>query len=298
MDRRDYGIRKETGGVPLGKRAELLNLLLSEVCDLVFFCGRDGKLRYMNEPFQKFLAKGSIGLGEPFAMLFPGKYREKAIKAFEKSLRRQRAEIELPLGRTLFTFRMKPFIESDEVMGVFGIGQAAFSCGLTRESKLIRSRLEDLIQERTVELIRTNELLLGEMLEREKAEKALIEAEKKYRSMLEAVNDAVFVADASTGVIIHANRKASELVGRPLEELVGLHQTKLHSEEDAEHYRSMFRERVRIGGSFIGGIRYVRHTDGRKIPVRISSSLATLEDRVIIHGIFKDLSRKIDIKNS
>lgn len=297
MDRRDDDIRKEAG-VSLEKWNALLNLLLSEVCDLAFFCGNDGKLRYMNEPFQKLLSKGSIGPGEPFAMLFPEKYRQKTLKAVEKTLLGQRVEIELPLGLTPFTFRIKPFIESGEVTGFFGVGQAAVSCGHKRESKLISLRLEELILERTAELIRTNELLLGEILKREKAEKALVEAEKKYRSMLEAVNDAIFVADASTGIIIHANSKASELVGRPLEELIGLHQTKLHSEEDAEHYRSMFRERVRMGVPFDGGIQYIRHKDGRKIPVRIGSALATVENRLIIHGIFKDLSRKLDMKNS
>ncbi|OGP12579.1 MAG: hypothetical protein A2052_02735 [Deltaproteobacteria bacterium GWA2_54_12] len=297
MDKHDDDIRKETG-IFLEKRGELLKLLLSEVCDLAFFCGHDGKLRYMNEPFQKLLSNGSIGLGEPFAMLFPEKYRQKALKAVEKVLRGLRVEIELPLGDNPFALRMKPFIESGEVTGFFGVGQAAVSCGHKRESKLISSRLEELILERTAELIRTNELLLGEILEREKAEKALVEAEKKYRSMLEAVNDAIFVADASTGIIIHANSKASELVGRPLEELIGLHQTKLHSEEDAEHYKSMFRERVRIGGPFSGGIHYIRHKDGKKIPVRISSTLATVENRLIIHGIFKTLSKKTGFKNS
>lgn len=297
MDRRDDNILKETG-ISQEKSGGLLDLLLSEVCDLAFFCGRDGKLKYMNEPFQKLLAKGSINPGEPFAMLFPEKYRQKTLKAVEKVLRGQRVEIELPLGDNPFALRMKPFIESGEVTGFFGVGHAAVSCGHKRESKLISSRLEELILERTAELIRTNELLLGEILEREKAEKALIEAEKKYRSMLEAVNDAIFVADASTGIIIHANSKASELVGRPLEELIGIHQTKLHSEEDAEHYRSMFRERVRIGVPFDGGIQYICHKDGRKIPVRIGTTLATVENRLIIHGIFKDLSKKINIKNS
>ncbi|MBI2399750.1 MAG: PAS domain S-box protein [Deltaproteobacteria bacterium] len=279
------------------KRATLLNLLLSEVRDLAYFCGRDGKIMYMNEPFQKLLAEGATGPGEPFAMLFPEKYRQKALMAVEKALQGELVEIKLPLGGASFAFRMKPFLESGKVMGFFGAGQAVLSRG-HKESKLIQSRLEELVQERTAELIRTNELLLSEMLEREEAEKALIEAEKKYRSMLEAVNDAIFVADASTGIIIHANSKASELVGRPLEELIGLHQSQLHSEEDAEHYKAMFRERVRIGVPFDGGIQYVRHADGRKIPVRIGTTLATVENRLVIHGIFKDLSKKIDIKNS
>lgn len=296
MDRRDDDIRKEAE-VSREKWSALLRLLLSEVCDLTFFCGRDGRLRYMNEPFQKLLAKGSVKTGEPFEMLFPEKYRKIILRAVEKTLLGQRVEIELPLRNACFAFRIKPFVRSGEVTGFFGVGQAALSCGLIKENKLMKSRLEELIQERTTELIRTNELLLDEITEREKAEKALIEAEKKYKSMLEAVNDAVFVADASTGIIIHANNKASELVGRPLEELIGLHQTKLHSEEDAEHYKSLFRDRVRIGTPFTSGIQYVRHKDGRKIPVKIGATLATVENRLIIHGIFKTLS-KIGFKNS
>lgn len=226
-------------------------------------------------------------------MLFPEKYRQKALKAIEKALRGQRVETKLPLGGNPFVLKIKPFIESGEVTGFFGVGQAA-----VKESILVKNKLEELIMERTTELIKTNELLLGEMLEREKVEKALNEAEKKYRIMLEAANDAIFVADASTGIIIHANQKASELVGRPVEELIGLHQTKLHSEEDAEHYKAMFQERVRMGIPFDGGIQYICHKDGRKIPVRIGTALATVENRLIIHGVFKNLSGKTSIKNS
>lgn len=56
MDRNNDDIRKEAG-VSLKKWNALLGLLLSEVCDIAFFCGPDGKLRYMNEPFQKLRVK-------------------------------------------------------------------------------------------------------------------------------------------------------------------------------------------------------------------------------------------------
>ena len=296
MDRLDEGTRK-IARASFKKRVDWLSLLLSEVSELAFVCARDG-IRYMNEPFQKLTGKVRIEMGQPFAALFSKKDRKRAGQAAEKALSGKTVECELPLGLTPFVFRIKPLLESGEVLGFYGVGQAVLSCGLTSESKLARARLEELIQERTAELINTNELLLGEMLEREKAEKALMESEKKYKDLLEAAHDAIFVADASTGTIIHANSKASELVGRPLEELIGLHQTKLHAEEDAEHYKSMFQERVRMRVPYTGGIQYVRHRDGRKIPVRIGTTIATFGNRLIIHGIFRDLSRKTDAKNS
>jgi|GEM_PF-5168866 PAS domain S-box-containing protein len=278
-----------------GKRNYWLRQLLSEVSDLAFLCDTETKLIFVNEPLRKLMSSGHSCLGRPFAALFPEKWRKQAGSACARALSGADAECELPLGLTSFIFRVKPLFEANEVHGLLGVGQAApSSCALSAAEKhSCAFALEELIQTRTAELIVTNERLLGEMLERERAEKAVRESEKKYGSVLEAAHDAIFVADAATGSIIHANRKASELVGRPLEELKSLHQSALHSEEDAEHYKAMFRERVRLGVPFTGGIQYVRHRDGRKIPVRIGTSLATSENRVIIHGIFRDLSKNL-----
>jgi PAS domain S-box-containing protein len=287
---------RHTGGKEerfFGKKSYWLRLLLSEVSDLAFLCDSAAKLSFLNEPFRKLVSPGHICLGRPFAALFPEKERKQAESACARALSGAEAECELPLGLTSFVFRIKPLFESNKVHGLLGVGQAApSSCTLSSgEKHACAFALEELIQTRTTELIITNERLLGEMLERKRAEKAFRESEKKYGSMLEAAHDAIFVADASTGAIIHANSKASKLVGRPLEELKGLHQSALHSEEDAEHYKAMFRERVRLGVPFTGGIQYVRHRDGRKIPVRIGTSLATSENRVVVHGIFRELSK-------
>lgn len=289
---------RHTGGKEeryFAKKSYWLRLLLSEVSDLAFLCDSAAKLIFLNEPFRKLISSGHSCLGRPFAALFPEKYRKQAESACARALSGADAGCELPLGITSFIFRIKPLFESKEVNGLLGVAQAApSSCTLPAgEVHACALALEELIQTRTTELIVTNERLLGEMLERKRAEKAFRESEKKYGSMLEASHDAIFVAEAATGAIIHANRKASELVGRPLEELKGLHQSALHSEEDAEHYKAMFRERVRLGVPFTGGIQYVRHRDGRKIPVRIGTALATSGNRVVIHGIFRDLSKNL-----
>ncbi len=292
MDRHTGGNGKDNRY--FGKRNYWLRQLLSEVSDLAFLCDTEAKLIFVNEPFRK-ISSGHGCLGRPFAALFPEKWRKQARAACARALSGADAECELPMGLTSFIFRMKPIFEANEVHGLLGVGHnASSSCGLpAAEKHACAFALEELIQTRTSELIITNERLLREMLERERAEKAFRESEKKYGSMLEAAHDAIFVADAATGAIIHANRKASVLVGRPLEELKGLHQSALHSEEDAEHYKAMFRERVRLGVPFTGGIQYVRHSDGRKIPVRIGTALATSGNRVIIHGIFRDLSKNL-----
>ena len=65
-------------------------------------------------------------------------------------------------------------------------------------------------------------------------------SEEKYRKLLELANDAVFVADVETGIIVEANRKASELIGRPVEEIVGMHHSGVHPPDKVDQYREQF----------------------------------------------------------
>ncbi len=66
---------------------------------------------------------------------------------------------------------------------------------------------------------------------RKKAEKKLIESEKKYITIFEGVNDAIFLHDIKSGEIIDANRKACKLYGYDKSELIGLHIKDLTSED-------------------------------------------------------------------
>lgn len=117
----------------------------------------------------------------------------------------------------------------------------------------------------------------------------LRDAETRYDKLFETANDAIFIADALTGIILDANRKAEELIGLPADEIIGMRQTELHPEEDSEYYRKLFMEHTETG-KLISGIHYVSHRDGRKIPVEISTSTFYHRGKKIIQGIFRDVS--------
>ena len=51
--------------------------------------------------------------------------------------------------------------------------------------------------------------------------RAVAESEARYRALFENMNDAALLADAETGLILAANRRAEELLGRPREQIVG-----------------------------------------------------------------------------
>jgi len=55
----------------------------------------------------------------------------------------------------------------------------------------------------------------------------------QHRDIFNTVRDAIFIADARTGMIVDANRAAEDLCGRSLEELRSSHHTMLHPPEGA-----------------------------------------------------------------
>ena len=124
------------------------------------------------------------------------------------------------------------------------------------------------------------------------AVRAQRDSEAKYRALLETANDAAFIADFETGLLLEVNRRAEQLVGRPRTELIGQPHTILHPQEHADHYRSLFFDNARKGG-MIGGDLYVVHRDGRWIPVEISASRTTLGSRIVVQGLFRDVSERV-----
>lgn len=114
-------------------------------------------------------------------------------------------------------------------------------------------------------------------------------SEAQYRALIEAANDAIFIADASTGVLVDANKKAEELIKRTRAEIIGMHQTQLHPGEEREHYRRIFEKYV-LKGHGITREMVAVDRDGRRIPVEISASLVKgTGDRWFLQGIFRDL---------
>lgn len=132
---------------------------------------------------------------------------------------------------------------------------------------------------------------LSEAIEHKQAEETLTESEEKYRRLMETANDAIFTADVETGKFIEVNKKAEELLGRPANEIIGMHETQMHAPEDAEYNYKRFQEAIRKRKSITTDIS-VAHKDGHKIPVEISSSVTTMGGKKVITGIFRDVTER------
>ena len=115
------------------------------------------------------------------------------------------------------------------------------------------------------------------------------QAENKYQALISLANDAVFVADATTGILIDANKSAEKLIKRPVESIIGMNQMELHPPEEADNYRRIFKEYVEKNQGVIGGI-FAIDSAGNKIPIEISSSVMEINNKPVVMGIFRDVS--------
>ena len=88
----------------------------------------------------------------------------------------------------------------------------------------------------------------------------------------------MFVADVQTGIILDVNKRAEQLLGISAEKIIGMHQSQLHPQEDAEYYRNIFKLYNERGKGIIKDI-FVCHKDGHTIPVEISSSVTELKGK-------------------
>jgi PAS domain S-box-containing protein len=132
---------------------------------------------------------------------------------------------------------------------------------------------------------------MGLALMRLQAEESVRLSEAKYRKLIDGAGDAIFIADVETGLFIEANRRAVEMTGRSLRELLGMHFSEIHPRDQGARYRALFAKHV-TSGSALPADGEVRHKSGRIVPVEISSSLLQWRGRNLLQGIFRELTER------
>jgi two-component system sensor kinase FixL len=163
-----------------------------------------------------------------------------------------------------------------------------------------KEKLEVRVQERTVELTTANEQLTQEIDVRKKVEEQLRKTEENYRIQFEGALDAIFVADAETGILTDCNPSASRLVGREKSELIGQHQQILHPKKSIDKgYSKTFKDHIEKGQGQTLEDQIITKT-GKIRDVAIKASLIEVRGRKLLQGIFRDITenkKAQDIQN-
>jgi PAS domain S-box-containing protein len=128
----------------------------------------------------------------------------------------------------------------------------------------------------------------------------LHESRTRYQSLFENAPDAVFLADCESGIILDANPAAEQLLLRPHDEIVGLHQAQLHPQPMEEDSRKLFSE-------YIDQIKHdkrpfpIEHvalrSDGLEVPVEIAAKIVHIGGKPILQGIFRDITERKKARN-
>ena len=124
--------------------------------------------------------------------------------------------------------------------------------------------LERRVEERTADLVKTNDKLKRQIQERKRAEEALRRSEQKFKDLTETTTDWVWEVDVQ-GVYTYASPKIKDLLGYEVSEVLGKTPFDLMPKEEAERIRKFFNENVINREPFYGLENVNRHKDGHLV---------------------------------
>ncbi len=156
----------------------------------------------------------------------------------------------------------------------------------------ILNRLVAVQQERATEMVRVNQQLQEEVLERKRAEKALLATQEKYRDLFENVSDFLYVHDLQ-GNFLETNLPFKKEYGFSKEGLVGLNARDLMPEEYRHHFDA-YLERILQQGEDEGCFRFLT-ADGRTTIIEYRNSLVldAEGDPVAVRGSGRDATERL-----
>lgn len=290
--------RKKTAAQKLVKE---YGSILDHFNDVVFITDEEGYFVFVNKAVseQSNGIPPEVFIGRHFLELIDPKYHEFAQSSFRKALNGEKIVPAIEMERQTEAgekitkeVNWKILSGNDGVKFLIGVSRDITDRKLAQEAlKRAHDELEMRVKERTAELQNANDLLKKQINERIRAEKKLKESEEKYRGLFENSGDAVFIVDIETGIILDANRQAEQLTGRTRQEIIGMHQSRLHPAENAEYYRGKFQKHIKNDLIYDLEAEVVKK-DGTLVSVFICTNLIDLQGKKIIQGIFRDISKE------
>jgi PAS domain S-box-containing protein len=117
------------------------------------------------------------------------------------------------------------------------------------------------------------------------------ETERRHRQLLDAANDVILVIDAESGVVVEANARSSQVLGRLSGEMIGKDAETIVSDSDREIYRDMVSATLE-GHSVAGKELRLKRADGTALAVEVNAVMIEFAGRKLIQGIFRDIRER------
>ena len=130
--------------------------------------------------------------------------------------------------------------QADHLIGLIGV-----ATDITERKKIeealrqAKDELELRVEERTAELVKTNEVLTREISQRRRAEKAVTITVQRYRSLIENSADMVAILDAD-GFFRYVSSSAEKILGYTSPNIIGKHFFELIHPDDVTSIQQVF----------------------------------------------------------
>ncbi len=164
------------------------------------------------------------------------------------------------------------------------------------EQDLLRykDRLEELVKARTVELQRANDNLVAQIDRRLSTEKQLRISEEKYRTILDAIDEAYFELDRA-GTLTFVNDAAGRIMGYSLDELCGMHFRHFSGHQPTRHLITVFGGIIQSGNPEQAIAYPVITKAGSRKVLDLSAALLRDSSGTIVgfRGLARDVTAKI-----
>ncbi len=135
--------------------------------------------------------------------------------------------------------------------------------------------------------------IVGDLTEVKQAQKALLESEEKYRTILESIEDGYFEVDIA-GNFTFFNDSLCKIGGYSKDELMGMNSRQYTDEENAKKLYQAFNRVYTAGKPDRGFVWEIIRKDGTKIAVEASISLRSDAggEPIGFRGVIRDISEK------
>jgi len=263
---------------------------------------KDGKVIDCNDSFLKTMGYQKDEVLLRFAPSIRNWVRDEDRRTFLQQLRdtgkceNLEAVLMTKQNGSIYTLISAQTIEIEEKACVISIMRDITRQKRTEEEiKQHRDHLDELVRERTAELMETNRQLQTEISVRRKAEEALRASEYKYKTLLENLPQRIFYKDRNL-VYISCNQHFADDLNIKADEISGRTDFDLFESSLAEQYRDDD-QRVMASGR-IEEIEEMFTAKDRLIPVQtVKTPIKDDQDNIIgIQGIFWDISRRKKIE--
>jgi PAS domain S-box-containing protein len=253
--------RREVLTQVLKQEEEKFRALLESAPDAMVVLNRTGHMALVNSATERIFGyeQGEL-LGQTFLNLVPERFREERAEYCAR-LFSSRALPDHKLQREWWGLRKD---------GSEFPAEVTFSAIETRSGTVMAIALRD-------------------VTERKRAEEALRDSERQYRTLFESANDAILIFEPENEIILEANQKACETYGFCKEELIGMSLKKLT--KDVPRGEQQIAEILRHG-SYLNFETVHINQDGSPIDMLASSSVIDHGGQRAILTILRDVSER------